>query len=184
VISDEKANRGAAHDGCADGGGTRVTPRNKLVQAVNAQPWRHCFQGDIFGYLSLSQSTTAARSSREQILELVVRQFSAIDSAEVKTAQQRPAKPIVADSRTKWLTRARKMPAAQRVPIIERRLRTLSKTPTAANVFFRKELLRLRDESRLEAGMVSSSELHRENSPFAGMDFRTARINFRRRIRA
>jgi hypothetical protein len=76
------------------------------------------------------------------------------------------------------------MAAAQRIPAIERRLAMLSKTPTAANVFFRKELLRLRDDSRLEAGMVKASELHRENSPFAGMDFRSARINFRPRVRA
>ena len=76
------------------------------------------------------------------------------------------------------------MLAAQRIPVIERRLRTLPKAPTAANVFFRKELLRLQDESRLEAGMVSASELQRENSPFAGMDFRSARISFRSRVHA
>ena len=76
------------------------------------------------------------------------------------------------------------MLAAQRIPVIERRLRTLPKAPTAANVFFRKELLRLRDESRLEAGMVSASELQRENSPFAGMDFRSAQIAFRSRVHA
>jgi hypothetical protein len=76
------------------------------------------------------------------------------------------------------------MLAAQRIPVIERRLRTLPKAPTAANVFFRKELLRLQDESRLEAGMVSASELQRENSPFAGMDFRSAQIAFRSRVHA
>ncbi len=90
----------------------------------------------------------------------------------------------MADSRAAWLTRARKILPAQRIPVIERRLRTLPKTPTAANVFFRKELLRLRDESRLEAGMVSASELHRENSPFARMDFRSAHIAFRSRVHA
>jgi hypothetical protein len=76
------------------------------------------------------------------------------------------------------------MPADKRVPVIETRLQRLPKTPTAANVFFRKELLRLRDESRLEAKMVTTSQLHRENSPFAGMDFRQAKINFQRRVRA
>jgi hypothetical protein len=89
-----------------------------------------------------------------------------------------------ADSRVAWLARARKMPADKRVPVIETRLQRLPKTPTAANVFFRKELLRLRDESRLEAKMVTTSQLHRENSPFAGMDFRQAKINFQRRVRA
>lgn len=95
----------------------------------------------------------------------------------------RTAKTAAANPRATWLARARKMPAAQRVLAIESRLRTLPKTPTASTVFFRKELLRLRDQSRLEAGMVNASELHRENSPFAGMDFRTARINYRRRVR-
>ncbi len=90
----------------------------------------------------------------------------------------------LAATRERWLVRARKMPVAERVAAIERRLRLLPKTPTAANVFFRKQLLRLRDDSRMEAGAVSSNELQRENSPFAGMDFRTARINFRSRVRA
>jgi hypothetical protein len=86
-------------------------------------------------------------------------------------------------SRRAWLARVRKMTARQRVPVIERALRTLPKTPTASNVFFRKQLLRLLDESRLEAGMVSATDLQRENSPFTEMDFRSARINFRPRDR-
>ena len=76
------------------------------------------------------------------------------------------------------------MSPAERVVAVERRLSSLPKTPTAANVFFRKQLLRLRDESRVKAGMVDARQLQLENSPFAGMDFRTARINFRRRVRA
>lgn len=99
-------------------------------------------------------------------------------------AQRRLSSPSRADARERWLARARSMPVALRVEAIDRRLRALPKTPTAANVFFRKQLLRLRDESRLEAGMVTSPDLHRENSPFAEMDFRTARINFRSRVRA
>ena len=75
------------------------------------------------------------------------------------------------------------MPPAECAAVVERRLVSLPKTPTAANVFFRKQLLRLRDESRLKAGLVSARQLQRENSPFAGMDFRTARIEFRRRVR-
>lgn len=65
--------------------------------------------------------------------------------------------------------------------MVERRLASLPKAPTTANVFFRKQLLRLLDESRLEAGTVDAQQLQRENSPFAEMDFRTARIRFRRR---
>ena len=102
----------------------------------------------------------------------------------MKTVVRLPAKTSVAATRATWLLRARKMPADQRVAVIEQRLRSLSKTPTASNVFFRKALLRLRDESRLEAGMVSTAELHRENSPFMGMDFRSAQISFRPRVRA
>jgi hypothetical protein len=102
----------------------------------------------------------------------------------LKTAVQRSTKASAAVSHAAWLARARKMTARQRVPVIERALRTLPKTPTAPNVFFRKQLLRLRDESRLEAGMVSATELQRENSPFTEMDFRSARINFRPRVPA
>ena len=102
----------------------------------------------------------------------------------MKAAVKRSAKASATDSRTAWLARARKMPSRQRVPVIERALRALPKTPTASNVFFRKQLLRLLDESRLEAGMVTAAELHKENSPFAEMDFKSAKINFRPRVRA
>ena len=101
------------------------------------------------------------------------------------TVSQRRSKAVSAEDRSAaWLARARKMPPAERVVAVERRLLSLPKTPTAANVFFRKQLLRLRDESRVKAGMVDARQLQLENSPFAGMDFRTARINFRRRVRA
>ena len=76
------------------------------------------------------------------------------------------------------------MKPAKCVPFIERALRELPKTPTKSNVFFRKKLLRLLDKSRLEAGMVSAAELHKENSPFAGMDFKSAKIIFRPRLHA
>jgi hypothetical protein len=98
--------------------------------------------------------------------------------------RRRPRSASLADLRAKWLERVCKLPAPKRIPAIDRRLRSLPKTPTTANVFFRKELLRLLDEARLEAGIVSPSELHRENSPFVDMDFRTARIEFGRRPRA
>ena len=76
------------------------------------------------------------------------------------------------------------MKPTKRVPFIERALRELPKTPTTANVFFRKRLLRLLDESRLESGFISTAELHKENSPFAEMDFKSAKINFRPPVRA
>lgn len=100
------------------------------------------------------------------------------------TAQRR-SKSVSAENRSvAWLARAREIAPAECVVAVERQLSSLPKTPTAANVFFRKQLLRLRDESRLKAGMVNARQLQRENSPFAGMDFRSARINFRRRVRA
>lgn len=86
--------------------------------------------------------------------------------------------------RAAWLKRARALPAVDRVPVLEKALRQLPKTPTAQNVFWRKTLLRLLDSSRLEAGLVTATELHRENSPFAALDFRKARITFRPRARA
>lgn len=73
------------------------------------------------------------------------------------------------------------MSAKRRLSAIDRCLRTLPLASTAASVFFRKTLLRLRDASRLEAGLVDQTALHRENSPFADRDFRTARVVFRRR---
>ena len=76
------------------------------------------------------------------------------------------------------------MPAAERVLAVEVRLRKLSKTPTSANVFFRKKLLRMLDESRVEAGVVTLADFQKENSPFVGMDFKSAHIQFRPRSRA
>lgn len=101
------------------------------------------------------------------------------------TVSQRRSKSVSAEARSAaWLAHARKMPPAERVVAVERRLSSLPKTPTAANVFFRKQLLRLRDESRVKAGMVDARQLQQENSPFAGMDFRTAQINFSCRVHA
>lgn len=116
---------------------------------------------------------------------VVRNQWSTIFTHPVATLAQRRSKPISAQNRSAaWLARARKMPPAECVAAVDRKLSLLPKTPTTANVFLRKQLLRLRDESRLKAGMVNARQLQRENSPFTGMDFRTARINFRRRVRA
>jgi hypothetical protein len=67
---------------------------------------------------------------------------------------------------------------------VELALRSLPKSPTAQNVFWRKKLLRLLDSSRVAAGMVSAADLQRENSPFTALDFRKSRISFRPRTRA
>ena len=97
------------------------------------------------------------------------------------TPRKLPAESAV---QAEWLARARKLPAKDRLPLIERTLRKLPKTPTVKNVYWRKTLLRLLDASRLESGLVSAADLQRENSPFAAMNFRTARISFRPRVRA
>jgi hypothetical protein len=92
--------------------------------------------------------------------------------------------PVESATQTAWLERARKLSVKERLPLIERALRKLPKTPTAKNVYWRKTLLRLHDASRLEFGTVSAADLQQENSPFAAIDFRTARISFRPRVRA
>lgn len=102
----------------------------------------------------------------------------------LKARTKRSAKAAPPDSQTELLERAGKMKPAKRVPFIERALRDLPKTPTKSNVFFRKRLLRFLDASRLEAGLVGPAELHKENSPFAEMDFTSAKIDFRPRVRA
>lgn len=95
-----------------------------------------------------------------------------------------PSSSAESDLQTEWLERARSLPVKDRLLLIDSTFQALPKIPTAQNVFWRKALLRLRDASRLEAGLVSAAELHRENSPFAAMDFRKARISFRPRVRA
>jgi len=42
----------------------------------------------------------------------------------------------------------------------------------------------MQDATRLETGAVTQVELHRENYPFAKMDFRRAHLNFRPRVHA
>lgn len=100
------------------------------------------------------------------------------DSAAVYQAPSEPA------SQAAWLERVRSLPAPERIAAISAALGSLSAIPTTQNVFWRKTLLRLYDSSRLEARMVSPAELHRENSPFASLDFGKARIIHRPRARA
>ena len=82
------------------------------------------------------------------------------------------------------LARVRKLSVQDRLPAINRALATIPAAPTTESVFLRKALLRMRDAARLETGVVTQVELHRENSPFARMDFRQARLTFRPRVHA
>lgn len=88
------------------------------------------------------------------------------------------------DSSEAVLARVRSLEGNERLTAIRSALESIQSTPTAATVFLRKSLLRLQDATRLETGAVTQVELHRENSPFAKMDFRRARINFRSRVHA
>jgi hypothetical protein len=88
------------------------------------------------------------------------------------------------DSSEAVLARVRNLAGDDRLTAISSALESIQSTPTAATVFLRKSLLRMQDATRLETGAVTQVELHRENSPFAKMDFRRARINFRPRVHA
>ena len=59
---------------------------------------------------------------------------------------------------------------------IESELRRITSMATTAATFHRKKLLRMHDEARLQAGLVTPQQLQSENSPFAPADFRQARI--------
>ncbi|MBM3795063.1 MAG: hypothetical protein FJW31_13560 [Acidobacteria bacterium] len=78
------------------------------------------------------------------------------------------------------------LPAQERLSAINAELQSLAQNPTAAATFHRKKLLRMHDAARLEAGLTSSAQLQRENSPVARMDFSQAQIAWkpRKRVRA
>ncbi|MFT3870924.1 MAG: hypothetical protein QM715_20920 [Nibricoccus sp.] len=82
------------------------------------------------------------------------------------------------------LARLRAMKAQDRLAAIANTLEAIQSSPTTENVFLRKTLLRLQDTTRLEIGEVAETDLHRENSPFARMDFRRAHLTFRKRAHA
>ena len=86
------------------------------------------------------------------------------------------------DSAAAVLARVRNLPVQDRLPVINGALATIPAMPTTDSVFLRKALLRMRDAARLETGVVTQTELHRENSPFARMDFRQARLTFWPRV--
>lgn len=75
-----------------------------------------------------------------------------------------------------------RMPPQERIAAIESDLKPLASLVTDAATFFRKKLMRLHDMARLEAGIVTNEELHRENS-FSHRDFTQAKLNWRPRPR-
>lgn len=95
-----------------------------------------------------------------------------------------PSEDMAPDAPEAVLSRVRKLGADERLVAIRSALEALQSTPTTATVFLRKSLLRMQDATRLETGAVTQVELHRENSPFAKMDFRRAHFNFRPRVHA
>ncbi len=96
----------------------------------------------------------------------------------IEPPSESPRRDITVEYRKAWLTAARMVPAFERIALIDAELKSLLKTVSGNGIFFRKELLRFQDESRLEAGLVTREELQGENSPFEKMDFLKARIVF------
>ena len=101
-----------------------------------------------------------------------------------QTVSETPSEDMAPDAPEAVLSRVRKLGAHERLAAIRSALEALQSTPTTATVFLRKSLLRMQDATRLETGAVTQVELHRENSPFAKMDFRRAHFNFRPRVHA
>lgn len=73
------------------------------------------------------------------------------------------------------------LPAKERLSEIGAELQALARNPAAAETFHRKKLMRMRDEARLEAGLVSAVQLRIENSPSSRMDFSQAQIAWKPR---
>jgi len=69
------------------------------------------------------------------------------------------------------LDELRRMPPLERIPTIELDLKEVASDPTGAATFHRKKLLRMHDNARLEAGLVTPQQLQEENSPFKREDF-------------
>jgi len=76
-----------------------------------------------------------------------------------------------------------RVPVRTRVAAIETELKAVARQADEAATFHRKKLLRMHDAARLEAGLVTSTQLQQENSPFTDSDFATARIVWRERPR-
>lgn len=70
-----------------------------------------------------------------------------------------------------------------RLAAIEADLRSIKRKATAEVTFHRKKLLRMHDDARLAAQLVTPAQLQKENSPFAEVDFSKAVIVWKRRAR-
>lgn len=81
--------------------------------------------------------------------------------------------------REEILARLRTLPPEPRLALINETLAAIPLVPTTANTFFRKELLRLQDTARLEAGLVTREQLQAENSPFTNERLAYVRAHFR-----
>lgn len=80
-----------------------------------------------------------------------------------------------------WIQYVRGLPAPERIALIYAAIAALQDTPTVSVIFWRKSLLRLHDESRLAAGLVTRDQLQRENSPFRLENFAKATVSFKPR---
>lgn len=76
-----------------------------------------------------------------------------------------------------------RMPSRLRLVEIEAELKAISSKASAAVTFHRKKLLRMHDDARLAAKLVTPARLQQENSPFAGIDFAKASIVWQPRTR-
>lgn len=97
-----------------------------------------------------------------------------IAMAEAFRSSPRPSVPI--SNRQAWIATARSLPISERLSAIQKELASLELSPEDEVVFFRKSLLRLQDESRLQAGLVTREQLHAENSPVTFKEMAKARI--------
>lgn len=75
----------------------------------------------------------------------------------------------------------RSMAARERIAAIEADLKKVARQATTAASFHRKKLLRMHDAARLEAKLVTPTQLQRENS--FSLDFRKATLVFQPRPR-
>jgi len=78
-----------------------------------------------------------------------------------------------------------RLPPRKRIAAINADLKNIKHLATTVATFHRKKLLRMHDAARLEAKLVTTAQLQRENSPFAHLDFTKANIIWqdRRRVR-
>ncbi len=76
-----------------------------------------------------------------------------------------------------------RLPPRSRLAEIEADLKAIRRNATAEVTFHRKKLLRMHDDARLSAKLVTAARLQKENSPFANVDFTKASIVWQPRAR-